>query len=627
MNLLNRVQRVLGITPTVKSNRPLLAGLLALGVPAVLWLAMFTVAPTAVPAEEHKDQATGTVADDQGMPEAGLKIQVFENGKMIRELSTDSHGQFKVPMAWRSNQLIERMLIVQDKERLAWFRFFRHPSDAAKNPDFRMVMVPLTRQVHGVLVDESGHPLPDFPVGVESLSHDINGLFFTPYLGDEPFLPIAKTDATGRFKITLPTTDLAWLRLYHRDRLALRLLVAEGKTDLGKISVGEAGRIEGRVTDGKTGKPLASAWIDVDYLGSDYVYRRTYGRAKSDQDGRFVIGGLLPGQYDASFSSFNQNPKLVAAAKKGIVVEAGKTVTADFQASEGRRLAGKLIDVVSGKPLPRFTVFCSEGQTVLTDDQGRFEFYVSPGPCRVYVDQGPQMRLYDSIRTVEVLPDRDITELVLQATTKDHANFNVLGGIGIAFEEQKKINENQDWLLRIRLRTPDGRQVNGVTYRWVRGGQVISSGVFAGNQYDFDGWGEHFKGIYSLLIDADGYKPVLTKEFEYKKRMEPVTVDLEPEVYVPVRGRVVDAEGRPLSGVRVRAGRIFIGQSKEFPWGVETTTDAQGQFELKRLRQGERLLLYADRKDVGGVESRRFLLEKKEPYQVGDLQIPRGPVA
>ncbi len=630
MNLLNRVQRVLGIAPVPKSHRPWLAGIVALIVPPVLWLAMFTVGPTTLPAGEQKDLATGTVVDEQGKVVPDAKILALQDGDQIKELRADGQGQFKVPIAWRSNDLEDRRLVVREKGRLGWFILSRNSTDAAKKPDFRMILLPLTRQIQGELVDEKGNPLNDFPVGVESLSHKTNGLFYASYGGEEPFLPTAKTDATGRFKIILPATDDAGLRLLHLDRLALRLAVPKDKMDLGKIVVDPAGRIEGRVTDAKTGKPLAMAHIGAQYVGEGGLSTGAYGDAKSDKDGRFVIGGLPPGQYNASF--FHQNPRLVAAAKQGVVVEAGKTVTVDFQVSEGCRLAGKLIDVVTGKPLPRFTVGCCDAdrtrscRMALTDDQGRFEFYVSPGPRSVYVAQGPQVGINDSSRTIEVLPNRDVTDLILQASTKDYADFGIfVGASDISPEEQKKRDENQDWRLRIRLRTPGGQPVNSVMYYWIRDGRIhTATGHFSGKHFDYDGWGESKKGIWTLLIDADGFNPVLTREFEYNKRMEPLVVDLEPAVYVPVCGRVVDVQGKPMSGARVRTGRIIVGQSKEFPWGVESTTDAQGQFELKRLRVGERLFLYADMKEFGGVESQRFLLERKEPFQVGDLQIPRA---
>jgi hypothetical protein len=96
--------------------------------------------------------------------------------------------------------------------------------------------------------------------------------------------------------------------------------------------------------------------------------------------------------------------------------------------------------------------------------------------------------------------------------------------------------------------------------------------------------------------------------------MEPLIVDLKPAVHVPVRGRVVDADGRAVAGVRVRAGRCFASEQTDFPWGVESTTDADGKFELQRLRQGERVFVYADKQGVGGVKSARFRLERTEAY-------------
>jgi protocatechuate 3,4-dioxygenase beta subunit len=106
--------------------------------------------------------------------------------------------------------------------------------------------------------------------------------------------------------------------------------------------------------------------------------------------------------------------------------------------------------------------------------------------------------------------------------------------------------------------------------------------------------------------------------------MEPLLVDLQPAVLVPVRGRVLDPDGNPLAGARVRAGRVIVLQSTEFPWGVEAITDASGNYELKGLRQGERLYVYAEKGTLGGIQSKRFLLDKKEPLTLPDLRIPRA---
>ncbi len=525
------------------------------------------------------------------------------------------------------------MLVVREKDRLGWLTLSRNSTDVAKKPDFRLVLLPLTRQIQGELVDEKGNPLVDFPVGVETLFHKTIGVLHASYGGDELFLPTAKTDATGRFKIMLPATEYIGLRLLHRDRLALRLDVPKDKIDLGRIVVGPAGRIEGQVTDAKTGKPLAMAQIGAQYVGEGALNTGAYGDAKSDKDGRYVIGGLLPGQYNASLWAFNKNSKLVAPGQEGVMVQAGKTLTVNFRASEGRRLAGKVIDVVTGKPLAKFTVGYygadrprsgAAHRMDLTDEQGRFEFYVSPGPSYVYVAQGPQMAVPDHHRTVEVMPQRDLTDLVLQATTKTDADFG-FSTFTLGSEDTKKREEDQDYRLRIRLRTADGRQVNGATYYIIRGNErhFYGSGSFSGNRYDGDAWGKSAYGIISLFIDANGFNPLITKEFEFSKRMEPLVVDLTPAVYIPVRGRVVDADGKPVVGARVRAGRFILGQV-EFPWGVETMSDAEGKFQLKKLRQGERLLLYADKQGVGGVKSARFFLEKDEPFQVSELKIPPG---
>ena len=234
----------------------------------------------------------------------------------------------------------------------------------------------------------------------------------------------------------------------------------------------------------------------------------------------------------------------------------------------------------------------------------------------------------DRIGQLRVMPDK-IYDVVLLATTKivkspdgfKHDDFEFHFQ---TWEEWKKQEANEDYRVRVLLRTADGRKVNRVECRFIADHRwPFRKDTFSGKHYSA-ALDESWAGkSCTLLIDADGFVPVLTKEFVFSRRTAPIVVDLQPAVDVPVRGRVIDADGKPIAGARVRHGLVVTNQSTEFPYGAERKTDAEGRFELKWCRVGERLFVYADKKGIGGVESASFLLEKSAPLQLPDLQIPR----
>jgi hypothetical protein len=126
-----------------------------------------------------------------------------------------------------------------------------------------------------------------------------------------------------------------------------------------------------------------------------------------------------------------------------------------------------------------------------------------------------------------------------------------------------------------------------------------------------------------LLVDAEGFAPTRSETFTIARTMPALTIDLKPAVYLPARGRVLDQQGRPVAGAQIRLGQVIYHQEEQFPWGLETTTDAAGRFELKHLRGGDRFYIRADKLGTGGAQSERILLDKQQPVNVPDLVI--GP--
>jgi protocatechuate 3,4-dioxygenase beta subunit len=129
--------------------------------------------------------------------------------------------------------------------------------------------------------------------------------------------------------------------------------------------------------------------------------------------------------------------------------------------------------------------------------------------------------------------------------------------------------------------------------------------------------GERFR----LLIEAEGFARPTPPVVTVAKTMAPLTVDLEPPVPVAARGRVVDQDGRPVAGARVRVGLWMGAQEYETPWGPEPTTDAEGRYELTHLRAGDRFRVEAAENGLTRAMSPRLTAERNTPLTVPDLRL------
>jgi hypothetical protein len=161
----------------------------------------------------------------------------------------------------------------------------------------------------------------------------------------------------------------------------------------GLIELKQGGQIEGRVVDGN-GRPLAIASVGCQALARDFA--TGWSESVSGTDGRYRIEGLTAGVYNVVFLS-RLNTHRTAVAADGVLVESGKTVSADLVVIDARRLAGRVIDADTDEPMAGIQIGCygpaapRTGAMCLsatTDGKGEFALYVPPGPSFVYVMSG-----------------------------------------------------------------------------------------------------------------------------------------------------------------------------------------------------------------------------------------------
>lgn len=254
-------------------------------------------------------------------------------------------------------------------------------ADAARQDDVRLVL-DITGELSGVVVDERGEPVPEVsvtaypqpPASLDDLSSDLRSFAMTRQ-------DRAITDASGAFTLRgLP--DEPYHLAVEEDRMmgrSMRIVTARPGDAGVKLVHPRAAAILGRVV-GPGGQPLAAP---------AYV-KTTTRRAVHTATGAFRLEPLEPGRYELVLSSRGLREQRLPP----VTLAAGQTL--DLGAVElgaGRRVHGRVVDSL-GRPIAgakvllapfRFTSlawtteefagdnFTAGLHTVTSDDQGRFE--------------------------------------------------------------------------------------------------------------------------------------------------------------------------------------------------------------------------------------------------------------
>ena len=151
---------------------------------------------------------------------------------------------------------------------------------------------------------------------------------------------------------------------------ATRITVATGETVSGiDLALGRGGCIHGRVTDERTGAPIAGAFVSVGGMwipplpppgewppDGGVVYPEPSGGATTDVDGGYHLCGLAPGEYSVFAAAqgylgeFFDGTFCPDQAQLVLVAADGDVLGIDFALGEGGRIAGRIFD--GAAPVP-----------------------------------------------------------------------------------------------------------------------------------------------------------------------------------------------------------------------------------------------------------------------------------
>jgi RNA polymerase sigma factor (sigma-70 family) len=570
------------------------------------------------PATE-KNTITGTVVDAEGRPLPDVEVRTYRNGTHPEPpLRSDAHGQIHVPRAW-DNRDNGYTLIAEVGTHLGWYALPDWSGTNQGKPvqSFQLRVLPRTKTIQGTLLNSTGRPLVKAVVTVQNL----DGARWEALTGKDP-LGETVTDNQRHFAVRVP--DFTQCELVPVDQRVIRkrMIAKPTQPDLGRITVAEAGSITGRVTHAQTGRRVVGATVFAQFLSFPDTESGGYGETQTDANGRYRLGSLRPGLYNVLFEKTSEQSKITAAAREAIRVEVGKAASVDFQAAEGRLLAGKVVGNEDGKPIPDLHVGYygsarprsgAACMMVRTDPRGTFRFYVPPGTAYLYVAESRGPVITDSSRTLEVPADRDPEEVQLVSYSNPRKEM------GVMIISTTNVKEDLSYHLPLRLRSKNGKPVVGANvWLWRKGATTWSlESAELGEERNLSLLGPSSEGqTYLLIIEADGWARPKPPEIVAAKVMKPLVVEMEPATYIPVRGRVLDRDGKPVAGALVRAGLVLSGESTRFPWDIEPTTDVDGRFELKRFRPGDKFNLQIGKKDYDTLTSRFFVVGSGEGFDL-----------
>lgn len=396
-----------------------------------------------------------------------LKIEDASNGKPIADLQIHRGYQWsgRDNIYWQDRGSMREgdydansgMFAVRMDEKIdgtSWFRF-RAPGyaetqwkfpDAATEPTTETLKLESIQLTRGKVVDaETNQPLPGALVMIGNeespvqLSHYVE--FSNVWRAVDEFTGIsAKSDASGQFGITPPSTDdvkKAMLIVLAPDHgMAIMEDAAAVLAGNQPIPVPQFGEVRGVVCE--AGEPIAGEGIGIRWLhGSENVYEPRFGfggTVSTNAMGEFHFEKLPAGRYSLyrvkSFSNSGGDGSMsMYLDSKSIAVRPGQSVVFDIDHPAGSEVAVKVSDANGDVAVNCIATLGDAANhhlkrydAVRSDDSGWVRFRnVQPGDYSIHVDQYPvgpsaQCGLGNEIASgttiVKVLPGEPLTTTI-----------------------------------------------------------------------------------------------------------------------------------------------------------------------------------------------------------------------
>jgi RNA polymerase sigma factor (sigma-70 family) len=558
---------------------------------------------------------SGRVLDADGKPAAGAEVAVLAQPKVAHrggDLSsggtqvlgrgkTDDEGRFRLDVPRTSTQRFRSVTAVATAagHGLGW----QDISPDAERPtaDFRLAREQVIR---GRFVDVQGQPAAGVTVRVGGVGRRVpwgfSGAFAPAEVKGLPFWPKpAVTDKEGRFELRGVGRDVLARLGIDDDRFAAQGFevatdAKDGVKEYNAPPLHPAHIIEGTIAYADTGKPVPQARLTV-YAAMSETDSWGGMDARADEAGRFRVNPSPGNVFEVSAFAPDGEPYL-AVHKRVTWPKAAVKQRVEFQLPRGVLVRGKVTEAGSGKALAKATaqfiprtannpnfrrdVVTGWSNQVVSDDDGRFDLCVLPGPGHLLVhgptpdyvyaeigsrklergQEGGTRHYAHAVVPLDLKPGADPHPLAVTLKPAVTVKGRVLGPDGKPVAEALMLSR-----LNVNLM---------LEWNWVP--LAVREGRFELHGCDPDKAGPvHF-------LDAKN-KAGATVELSGKQAGQEVTVRLMPCGQAATR--LLDAEGRPLPERRL--------------WLELVVTPGPYRFDFKAYDKGE---LAADAEAVSNID-------------------------
>jgi RNA polymerase sigma factor (sigma-70 family) len=512
----------------------------------------------------------GVVRDAQGQPLSGARVSAggqanHPDGRRSRTVLASVSGEYELALASTAGLplYVEAEGCVPAQIRLGEVR--------AGEALVRDVTLDAEVRVAGRVVDEQGQPIAGaWILGTRRVTSAADGRFE---------LGLAPGEPGERWSVWAGAEGFARQLVWRADvpaELEIRLL--------------RGTRLAGRVR-GPDGEPVPWTWISLEFpLRAAPEFRN---EAWTDAEGRFELSEPLT--RDAGEGIWMGEKQLwlwrAGLAHRRIEVRLPGDGRARHEielALEAQHFLGGVLLDADGQPLAGRRVFSEdpdqirpafEGLMDRTDGAGRFRIEGFPSGRTVELSASAPGHARLAERCTEL--DRD--DLVLRLAREErHAGF---AGTVVDAETGAPLPRFTVRVLRGWAPIAPERRLLDFPPRWSEGQPVDDAdGVFT-LAADLEPGRRA-----GLRIEAPGYAHGFVPAAETALEPDPAALVVALERAGGVRGLVLDASGSPVAGARVRRHTLAepLGlDAWEFLDPLQTTTDADGRFDLANVPPGE----------------------------------------
>jgi RNA polymerase sigma factor (sigma-70 family) len=628
--------------------------------------------PAAADEEADAVEVRGRVVDPDGKPLAGAALSVWVRGakgesRRARE-TTGADGRFRVTVRGADLRGPATLVATAESYGLDWSEL---PYPLPKGHEVALRLPRDDVLVSGRLVNLEGHGIAGATVRVRRVEKRADGGDLADFVATKrrwargdyvngpdttalaaAALPVAAvtTDADGRFRLTGfgrervlhltiegKTIEPIYVEALTRTGVPEGLFSGnENETVYGAtfervIPPGKS--VVGTVREKGTGKPLAGITVSCGRCA-----------ARTDAEGRYRIDG--PRKRN-EYSVTAYAVPYFDVTKSNVADTPGfEPVKVDFELERGLAIRGHVLDKATGKPVaatitylafadnPHLKTVSGLGPGGSVRDDGSFAFTGLPGPG-----------------VLAVLADEDdYVKLAPAADWKLVPGVNWVPGVAHAFvriNPSEKDAESATFEIRLEPAAKVRAEVAGPDDKPLSG--YYAAGLTGSARNNVSWMVPHGSPTFTVR-GFDGRRPRTVVVYSAEKKLgkalvvrgdeaEPQRVRLEP--LSGVTGRVLDAAGRPLAGLHVRADlsrtpedldrlpvQFFITRGT---WAAKlegkATTDADGKFRLDGLMPGLKYNLVVsedDSDDADRVVVRRDGVAPAESGRDRDLGDLRG---